>query len=108
MVATTRTKTGKLPEKIEANISVAAPPLKANTSKPRDKKVVAGRVDKKAAAPKTKTIHKKKAPATQVKDKVEGKVEKVKGVVEGKPGKKVSFSGVVLLASGRDCANGCN
>jgi hypothetical protein len=74
MVATTRTKTGHLPAKIEA-AAVAPTATKkrataANTSKPRDKKVAGGRV----AKPKAKAV---------------GKVDKGVGKVEGKPAKKV-------------------
>jgi hypothetical protein len=107
MVATTRTKTGKIPAKIEAAIAQPPPPAPkkrttaANTSKPRDKKVASGRVAKpkaKTATKKTtsggtvkaKTVRKEKAPVAKAKDKVEGKVEKAVGKVEGKPGKKVS------------------
>ncbi|KAF2244549.1 hypothetical protein BU26DRAFT_522371 [Trematosphaeria pertusa] len=100
MVATTRTKTGNLPAKIENAVEAVAPTKKrtttANTSKPRDKKVASGRVDKKApatkktATPKLKTVKKEKAPATKAKDKVEGKVEKAKAKVEAKPEKKAA------------------
>lgn len=95
MVATTRTKTGSIPAKIEAAL---APPA-ANTSKPRDKKVASGRVAKPKATPtkktatgtpvKAKTAKKEKAPATKAKDKVVGKAEKAVGKAEGKPAKKV-------------------
>lgn len=98
MVATTRTKSGKLPEKMEAAINtvvVAAPKkrtAKANTSKPRDKKIAAGRMNKKKAATavlKTKTVRKEKTLATKAKDKVGGKAKKTEGTVEGEPAKKV-------------------
>jgi hypothetical protein len=93
---------------------------KANTSKPRAKKVTTGRVEKKAtptkkvatpkakapavkkAAPEKKTITVKKSPAKKVVDKVEGKVEKVVGKVEEKPAKKVcliSYSILLILIS---------
>jgi hypothetical protein len=96
MVATTRTKTGSIPARIEAALA----PSRANTSKPRDKKVASGRVakpkgaglTKKTADGKTvkaKTVRKEKAPATKAKDKVAGAVEKVVGKAEGRPGKKV-------------------
>ena len=103
MVATTRTKTGSIPARIEAAL---APPA-ANTSKPRDKKVASGRVAKPKATTtkktatggtvKAKTVRKEKAPATKAKDKVVGKVEKAVGKVEGKPGKKVCVFLLVLV-----------
>jgi hypothetical protein len=105
MVATTRTKTGSIPARIEAAL---APPA-ANTSKPRDKKVAGGRVAKSKATPtkktatggtvKAKTVRKEKAPATKAKDKVVGKVEKAVGKVEGNPAKKVCVS--MVLGSAR-------
>lgn len=73
---------------------------KANTSKPRAKKVSTGRVEKKSAAkpktttttakstgPRTKTV--KKSLPKAAKDKVAGKVKKAEGTVEDKPAKKV-------------------
>src|SRR5690242_5515088 len=96
MVATTRTKTNKLPKKVEVAVESATAPkkrsttkskAKANTSKPRDKKVASGRVEKKKAPTKPKTVTKEKAPAKKVTDKVAGKVEEAKG----KSGKKVCF-----------------
>ncbi|KAL5430140.1 hypothetical protein PMIN05_010428 [Paraphaeosphaeria minitans] len=65
----TRTATNSLPKKIEAAVETVAPKKRAttaNTSKPRDKKIAAGRVEKKTApATKKAPAAKKAAPATK-------------------------------------------
>lgn len=94
---TTRAATGNSKPRVIQQIEAAVAPKKrttANTSKPRAKKVAAGRVEKKSAtttAKPKKTVAVKKSPAKKVVDKVAGKVKKAEGTVEGKPAKKVCF-----------------
>jgi len=91
-MATTRAKTGNakprvFPKVEEAVTGKKTPTSKANTSKPRAKKVSTGRVTK---APAEKKVVKKKTPIKAVADKVNGAVLKAEGKVEGKPGKKAA------------------
>ncbi|KAF2478071.1 uncharacterized protein BDR25DRAFT_308892 [Lindgomyces ingoldianus] len=92
-MATTRAKTGNSKPRVFAHVEEVVAPkksTKANTSKPRAKKVTTGRVEKKKPAPATKKAPPKKSAPKAAKAKVEGKLEKVKGEVEGKPGKKAA------------------
>ena len=111
-MAQTRASTGSSRPRVFAAVEEAVTgkktKAKANTSKPRAKKVTTGRVEKKKTTPaKTttttttttkpaaKTVKVKKTPAKVVKDKVEGKAKKVAGAVEGRPAKKVrDFSSI--------------
>jgi hypothetical protein len=92
---TTRAATGNSKPRVIAAIENTVAPkksTKANTSKPRAKKVTAGRVEKKKAPAKAATTKKttvKKTAPKAVKDKVVGKAKKAVGAVEGKPAKKV-------------------